>query len=246
MVELSIIIPTLDDPEDVACRPFFERADFDDYELLVQDEAGAARARNAGIDRAAGRKLVFLDDDSYPCEGYLTEASRVLEEEVAVAGRVVHPFDDVVGRHFTGHYPSGDDPDYVTGMIGCNMCLRREVVETVGGFDEEFGWGFEEGELSYRVSKAYDVYYDPDLSVRHCYAESVFDLWRKRHRISRNRPLYWRKTGIGRGEQFLRILRTLLAPDEYRGESTEVTAVKTVANLATVTGQLRGFLGGTA
>ena len=242
MAELSIIIPTLKDRDEIACVPYFERSDFDDYELLVQTEKGPSTARNAGIERASADKLVFLDDDSYPCAGYLEEASRALDEEAAVQGRIVHPFDDLIGTHFTDHYSHGDEPTYIDSFISCNLAVRREVFETVGGFDETFGWGHEEGELAYRVGKGFDIYYDPDLVVRHCYAESLFGLWRKKYQMGTQRPLFWDRRNVPPGEQLLRFARRVVLPSRYAGENPEHRLAEAGATLATGAGILRGFV----
>ncbi len=240
MVELSVIVPTLKSREEIACVPIFEDSEFDDYEIIVRDDPGASAARNAGIREASSDKLVFLDDDSYPCEGYLAAASRALDEHPVVAGRIVHPFDDVFAE-FTTYYDYGDEPRSVDHLVSCNMAIRRDVFDVVGLFDEDFRWGHEDTELGYRVNKAYDIHYDPDLLVRHCYAESVLDLWKKHYKLGTHRMLYLEKMNIPRIERIARELRRIALPGRYVGSSAEHTVVKTGATLATTLGMLDGM-----
>jgi len=241
MVEVSVIVPTLKERDEIACIPCFERDEFTDYEVVVRDDEGASRARNKAIEEADAEKLVFLDDDSYPMRGYLREASAVLDEEAAVAGRIIHPYDDIFDK-FTHYYDHGDEPRYVDNLVGCNMALRREVFETVGGFDEDFSWGHEESELAYRVAKAYDIYYEPDLQVRHCYAESVLGLWKKHYDLETQRSTYWDKKNLPKAEQFLRLAWWLLDPRFYVGDSIPHTAVKIGAHMAGNLGILKGLI----
>jgi hypothetical protein len=138
--ELSVIVPTLKSRSEVECLEALERDRFSDYEVLLQDEDRATTARNEGIERARADKLVFLDDDSQPREGYLEGMSDVLEEEAAVAGRTVHPRDDIFSAHFADHYDFGDQSRYVSRFWGCNMAVRRAVFEEVGGWDEGIPW----------------------------------------------------------------------------------------------------------
>ncbi|WP_424767713.1 glycosyltransferase [Paenibacillus sp. sgz302251] len=55
-----------------------------------------------------------------------------------------------------------------TSFISCNVSVRRELLEEVGGFDEGFqGWGFEDWELGYRLYR-FGVSFRADSSVG-CY-----------------------------------------------------------------------------
>ena len=242
MAEVSVIVATIEDREQVECIPAFERDEFDDYEVIVRSDAPVTRARNEGIRRADADKLVFLDDDSRPHQGYLAEAARVLSEEVAVAGKVIHPRDDVFGRHYTGHYSHGDAPTYVDRFWGCNMAVRREVFDAVGMWDEDMDWGHEEKELAERVIGSYDIYYDPDLVVDHCYAESLPEFWRKQYRLELMTPYYWDTQGVPERDQVGRILSDLLWPGRYVRWTIPHTIAQSGNAVAQGLGRSRGML----
>jgi len=188
--EISVIVCTLAPRDQLDCLAVLEAQPFDDYEVVLRDDPGLSEARNAGIEAARADKLVFLDDDSIPGEDFLAAASEALEENPVVAGRVLHPGAGVVSQ-FRGGYDRGEERHYVepvegsfrrgaTGLTGCNMAFRREVFETVGGFDERFEWGHEETDLARRaVAAGYRVLYDPDMVVSHWYADSVRGYWKK-------------------------------------------------------------------
>ena len=241
MAEVSVIVATIKDRDQIECIPAFERDEFTDYEVIVRDDTPVTKARNEGIRRASAAKLVFLDDDSRPHEGYLTEAARVLDGEAAVAGKIIHPRDDVFSRHYTGHYSNGDNPTYVDRFWGCNMAVRKEVFDTVGMWDEDMGWGHEEKELAERVLEEYGIYYDPDLVVDHYYAESLLDFWLKRYRLELMTPYYWDTQGVPERAQLRKILWDLVWPGRYIRRTVPHTIAQAGKSVADGLGRLRGM-----
>jgi GT2 family glycosyltransferase len=197
MVEVSVIIPTtLAHDADIEPVSRLAREEFDDYEVIVRREEGAAHARNVGIEQARGEKLVFLDDDSVPCRGYLRTASVALDAYPAVAGRVLQPTDAPFRDLELPWYDQGPESQPTDLLPGCNMAIRREVIDSVGGFDEEtFGWGHEESELAERISREYDIQYVPELLVEHTYVESFSDFVRKSYLLGRADVQWWRLEG---------------------------------------------------
>jgi GT2 family glycosyltransferase len=242
MPELSVIIPTVEPRDEVECLEYLDRDSYDDYEVCLQSEAGATVARNAGIERASADKLVFLDDDSRPREGYLARMARLLDEESVVAGRTVHPRDDIFRKHFTKHYDFGEKPRYVTRFWSCNMGIRRAVFEAVGGWDEEITWGHEEVELAERVLEAEPIYYDPELVVDHPYAESISDYLHKLYRQETQRPHLWRKQGYSRRRQWLMIARSSLNPTNYVGVPLVPSLVRGAGTVAQNLGRISGMI----
>lgn len=245
MVSVSVIIATLKPRDEIEAIQCLESQSFDDYEVLVCDESPVTAARNAGIRQASGDKLVFLDDDSRPQQGYLQRASDVLEDEAAYAGRTIHPFNDVFARHFTNHYDWGDEPRYVNYFWGCNMGIHRRVVETVGGWDEEMGWGHEEKELARRVRSEFDIRYDPRLVVEHPYASSIPDYWKKQYKLESKSPYYWSKCSISRTEQIKGILCEAIDPLNYIRRTPLASVTAAGSTLAKTAGRIKGLVDGT-
>lgn len=240
-LEVSVVVPTLKSKSELEVTESLERCGFENYEVLVQDEEPVTRARNAGIERASADKIVFLDDDSRVCQGYLSRAAETLSNEMAYAGLTVHPYDDVFGEHLTEHYDFGDEPRYVDRFWGCNMGVRREVFETVGGWDENMGWGHEEKELAERVIDEFDIYYDPELVAYHPYADSLLDYWKKHYRLDRQMPYYWEKQGLSGAEILARIVGTAVDPTNYLGRTPRLAAARAGRTLMKTTGRLVGL-----
>jgi GT2 family glycosyltransferase len=241
MTDISVIIPTLKPPDEVECLDHLAANSFSDYEVCLQHESTATSARNAGIERAEADKLVFLDDDSRPRDGYLARMSEVFETETAVAGRTVHPRDDVFAGSLTDHYDFGDEPRYVTRFWGCNMGVHRDVFDEVGGWDEGIPWGHEEVELAERVLSVAPIYYHPELVVDHPYADSVADYLRKTYKQEVEQPYLWTKQGRSRREQWLTILGDAVTPANYVGVPVRSAVVHGAGTLARAAGRVRGM-----
>lgn len=242
MPELSVLIPSKRPRDDVEALERLRRQDFEDYEVIVRDDPSVTAARNEAIRRAESEKLVFLDDDSRPRPGYLSRVADVLDGEMAVAGRTVHPRDDVFAERLAGHYDFGETGKYVTRFWGCNAALRREVFDDVGPWDERMGWGHEEKELAERVRTEYPIYYDPEMVVDHPYADSLVDYWRKRYRLETQTPYYWEKTGVPTSQQWIEVLKLACNPVNYVGLSLAHAAARSGGSVCAVLGRVRGML----
>lgn len=120
---------------------------------LVEQQPGAAHARNRGIAAAEGDVVAMLDDDVWPQPGWLAAiAGPVLAGEVAGAGGrvVLDPTasrprwfsDSSVGGYLTAHDlgPRPHDLDYYAELVvTANAAFRRESLLRIGGFDPAFG-----------------------------------------------------------------------------------------------------------
>ncbi len=241
MTDISVIIPTLKPRDRVECLDYLAANSFSDYEVCLQSESTATSARNAGIERAESDKLVFLDDDSRPRDGYLSRMAEIFETETAIAGRTVHPRDDVFAGKLTNHYDFGDEPRYVTRFWGCNMAVHRDVFDEVGGWDEAIPWGHEEVELAERVLEVSPVYYDPELVVDHPYADSVSDYLTKTYRQETEQPYLWTKRGLSRREQWLTIVGDAVTPTNYVGLPVRSALLHGAGTLARAAGRVRGM-----
>jgi hypothetical protein len=240
--EISVVIASLRSRDELEATESLSRCEFEDYELLVRDEAPVTKARNEGIKRASADKIVFLDDDSRVREEYLSRAADTLEKEMAYAGRTVHPRDDIFAEQFTGHYSAGDEPQYVDRFWGNNMGVRREVFETVGGWDENIGWGHEEKELASRVTEEFDIYYDPGLVVDHPYVDSLTDFWRKHYRLELQAAYCWDKEGLSDDQKLKRIVARATNPRGYLGRTPAITVARAGRTIMQTAGRIVGLV----
>lgn len=240
-MELSIVIPTIKPRDEVEALTHLEQCEFEDYEVILRDDVPVTKARNEGYRRARAEKIVFLDDDSRPRDGYLREASETLEREAAVAGKTIHPRDDLFADQLTSHYSFGEEPGYVDRFWGCNMGLRTEALEAVGGWDETMGWGHEEKELADRVIEEYDIYYNPEMVVEHVYADSLVDYWKKKYRLEQGTPYYLQKKGLSRARILALTCLDCLTPTNYLGRSPSLVLARAGSTITGTAGRLVGL-----
>lgn len=227
MPELSVVVVSLLNEEDIPSVRHLRRQEFDDYELIVRDDPGICTARNRGIEEASSDLIVFIDDDAVPRQGYLRAAARSLSDHAAVAGRVIHPVDDVIAE-FPTHYDQGTVPKSTDVLVGCNMAFRKEVFETVGMFDENIIWGHDETELADRVRERFNIFYDPEMCVEHAYADGVVDYWSKMYRFGPADVYYGQKN---EETSFVDGLKTMLGPSSYLSDTLYGTAVKSIGRV---------------
>ena len=131
---------------------------------LVRPSPGASAARNTGWRAAGARLVLFLDDDVLPepqlVEEHLGWHARHPEPEVGVLGLVrwadelrVTPFMRWLERgiHFDFANIEGEEAGWGR-FYTANVSLKRELIERVGGFDEErLPFGYEDLDLAYRM-----------------------------------------------------------------------------------------------
>jgi len=161
-----------------------ERALFQIYKIdcLLELEEGKASALNRGLSVARGRIIMVLDDDVVVERLALCKhlASYDDSQFDAVQGRIL-PGVDPAGRHAVAdrireyNIPMidyGDEIRAIRGLTGTNMSFRREVFETIGGFDTRLGPGAagfsEDTEFSIRTRTAgFKIGYTPHAVVFH-------------------------------------------------------------------------------
>jgi glycosyltransferase involved in cell wall biosynthesis len=119
---------------------------------------GINHARNAGAEAAQGDLLAFCDDDDEVQPGWLAAMGDALLEHELVAGRLdVDRLNDswviaVRGRPQSEGLAAFDGQ--LSYAAGCNLGIRRELHERIGGFDESFLGGAEDVDYSWRAQEA--------------------------------------------------------------------------------------------
>jgi mycofactocin glycosyltransferase len=146
----------------------------------------ARRARNEGARRAANAWLLFLDADCRPDPGLLDEyfVPEPAERCGVIAGEVIGDRSQtqtlarwarsrrgmMARYHVEAERPAG---------IAGNLMLRREVLDEVGGFDENTR-SEADVDLCWRAQDAgWKLEYRPDATVAHRDPTRLADVWRQ-------------------------------------------------------------------
>jgi GT2 family glycosyltransferase len=153
--------------------------------LAVEPRPGLSVARNRALRTAQGELLVFTDDDCRLSKQYISELLRydASDIEPVLRGGSVELGDQTdlpitirttkTRQRFNRHTDPATHDSIVGHISGCNMAMRRALVEKLGCFDERFGAGskLESGEDSDYLFRAYlegfTLEYVPDMTVFH-------------------------------------------------------------------------------
>jgi GT2 family glycosyltransferase len=202
------------------------RSRFPEVRVIAQrHRAGFSANHNTVIRETTGRYVYVLNEDTTADDWGFGRIENYLERNTRVAALgpgLVYPD----GRHQDSawRFPTpavaalgvltlgragvnqstGEHPRPVDWVMGAAMVLRREALDEVGLFDEEFFLYSEEVDLCLRLRRAgWEVEYFPEVTVVH--HESRFsseiperrinEMWRSRHR-------YWRKHHSAAGARF--------------------------------------------
>lgn len=126
------------------------------YTVIHQTNGGPGRARNAGIQVAAGKYILPLDADNKISPDYINKAVPVLEKNKAdIVYAAPHFFGDTEIRNRQFKVRPFDDLGLVTGNCA-DACavFKKEVWEKNGGYDEAMpSYGFEDWDFWISASK---------------------------------------------------------------------------------------------
>jgi glycosyltransferase involved in cell wall biosynthesis len=165
--------------------------------LLHEPKPGVSRARNHALRIADGQLLVFTDDDCRMHPEYVNALLRHDAEDrelVLRGGRVElgDPSDLALTinssptRTRWSRKSNSARREPICGRIhGCNMAMRRALIEQIGLFDETFGPGSSigSGEDSDLIFRAYlsgaTLEYVPDMLVFHHHGRKAAELGRE-------------------------------------------------------------------
>jgi len=154
-------------------------------QLLSEPKAGLSRAQNRAVRAAQGEILAFTDDDCRLSEDYVNDLLRhdAADTELVLRGGRIElgdPTDLPLTIKTTperirwSRRMNSARHQPISGQInGCNMTMRRALVEKLGPFDERFGPGAiipSGGDTDY-LFRAYladcALEYVPDMTVQH-------------------------------------------------------------------------------
>jgi len=154
----------------------------------LPENRGASAGRNAALDHARGRVLIFLDDDSTAAPGVVAAHMAAYDDPrvVGTRGRAVPKSPGLLSR-VGFNYDLGPRPVPAFLNVENNCSVRREALAAVGGFAEHL-FGHEGNELSLRLIDRYGagcIRYVPDAVVGHDDYHSVGHYLAKNFRMGR-------------------------------------------------------------
>lgn len=150
-------------------------------QVVERSQGGVSAARNTGLAATTLPIVLFLGDDTIPdvdlVARHLAVHRRHPQAEVGVLGAVRWHPEAARGRLQRWLEWSGNQFDYRTivgeeagwgRLYSSNVSLKRQLLLDVGGFDEDFVFGYEDTELGLRLdAKGLRLLYEPEAVVQH-------------------------------------------------------------------------------
>ncbi|MGB4126191.1 MAG: glycosyltransferase [Dethiobacteria bacterium] len=169
------------------------------FDYLRQDRRGPAAARNAALRKAAGRIVLFLNDDCLAAPDLLARHRRMHRRfgPSTVLGRIAWSPEielqpevrALIDRYYFPYEQISDHENvsfafFITG----NLSLPRSWLLKAGGFDEDFHEAScEDIELGYRLYKSgLPMRYDPEALAYHLHQLDFDDLFERQKKFA-----YW-------------------------------------------------------
>ena len=135
--------------------------------VVSQPNGGLAKARNAGVARASGERIIFIDDDVLPLPNFVEEHLRAAERRPAAVVRggaiEVENLDDLPPpiwsiRNYSGNF-----------FWTTNVSVPLATIRAIGGFDESFSeYGWEDIDVGLRLrARGVKAIFHPAALVYH-------------------------------------------------------------------------------
>jgi glycosyltransferase involved in cell wall biosynthesis len=148
---------------------------------VTTDEKHASIRRNLGVKSSSGHWICFLDDDTLPEHGWFDVFREMIADKVHIVTGPTVPMTDSFQERLTDMVttsPIGEGsllygrkdravPSF-SSIYLCNCLIRREVWESVGGFNEIADWRVDDTEFFYiAVKKGFKPMIRRHFVVRH-------------------------------------------------------------------------------
>jgi glycosyltransferase involved in cell wall biosynthesis len=156
-----------------------------EYELrlITVPQGGLSKARNIGMKAAKGEIIAYIDGDAFPDPNWLEYLAHAFmaTDHVGVGGPNIAPHSDGWTAKCIDYSPGGPNhvlfSDQVAEHIpGCNMAFRKEALEAVHGFDEQFWIAGDDVDICWKLQESGGTLgYHPGAMVWHHSRNKVRD-----------------------------------------------------------------------
>jgi GT2 family glycosyltransferase len=150
-------------------------ASFDGVRVIETPQRGLAAARNTGMEAATGEIIAYIDDDAIADPDWLSHLADTFASGpfAAVGGPNVLPPNSNWVAECVANAPGG--PTHVLlsdreaeHVPGCNMAIRKDALQSIGGFDPQFRAAGDDVDVCWRLlDSGQKIAFSPGAVVLH-------------------------------------------------------------------------------
>ena len=189
--EIIVVDDGSQTPLDSVVAPFQQ---YVNIQLLRQENAGPAAARNAGAQAASGTYIAFTDDDCMPSANWLNRFSLTFQEqpEAMLGGRTLNALPNnlyssasqALIDYLYSYYSSGTQGIFFASN---NIAMARSQFLEIGGFDVSFPLAAAEDRnlCDCWQQAGYPMKYVPSATIQHAHGLSLKSFWRQHFNYGR-------------------------------------------------------------
>lgn len=168
-----------------------------DVRLINTEQRGLSRARNSGMEAAAGEIIAYIDGDAYPDPHWLTylAAAFMRTSHAVIGGPNIAPPGDGFIADCVANAPGNPTHILLTDqeaehIPGCNLAVRKSCLEAIGGFDPQYRTAGDDVDVCWRLrQQGWTLGFSPAAVVWHHRRKSVRAYWKQQFGYGRAEAL---------------------------------------------------------
>lgn len=169
-------------------------SEFPEVKLIKMFKNIGIEAYDIGFKNARGKYIVILDDDSFPQKNAVRRMVEKFEKDeklgvVAFDVRNYYNYDEVKIQEEKddGENTAAESDNYIMAFNGAGAGVRRDVLEKIGFYPEEFFLYWNEQDTAFRIlDLGYKIKFFADVISYHKYSPKNRSSWRAPFYYTRN------------------------------------------------------------